>query len=130
MIVRNPPPPFHWTAIPPRSWRSRIFSRIILHRNGSVDCHTIWGLDAPVRFHYASTTLQLRHYCDPTTTTEIWLCLVYADGDEAATSLRPWRWSYAFVALLYPFYIESEIPIRFYYDLDASHALLLRSCRF
>ena len=48
---------------------------------------------------------------------KIWLRLVYAKGDVAATLLRPWRWSYAFVALLYPFYIESEIPIRFYYDL-------------
>ena len=59
---------------------------------------------------------------------KIWLRLVYADGD--ATLLRPWRWSYTFVALLNPFYIESEIPIRFYYDLGASTALLLRSCRF
>ena len=51
---------------------------------------------------------------------KIWLRLVYADGDVAATLLRPWRWSYAFVALLYPFYIESEIPIRFYYALAVS----------
>ena len=57
---------------------------------------------------------------------KIWLRLVYADGVVAATLLRPWRWSYAFVALLYPFYIESEIPIRIYYDLGASTALLLR----
>ena len=56
---------------------------------------------------------------------KIWLRLVYADGDVAATLLRPWRWSYAFAALLYPFYIESEIPIRFYYDQGASTALLL-----
>ena len=56
----------------------------------------------------------------------IWLRLVYADGDVAATLLRPWRWSYVFVAFLYPFYIESEIPIRFYYDQGASSALLLR----
>ena len=27
-----PPPPFHWTAIPLRSWRSRIFSKIIPNR--------------------------------------------------------------------------------------------------
>ena len=40
--------------------------------------------------------------------------------------LRPWRFSYAFVALVCPFYIESEILIRFYYDLGASIALLLR----
>ena len=31
-----------------------------------------------------------------------------------------------FVALLYPFYIESEIPLHFYYDQGASTALLLR----
>ena len=55
----------------------------------------------------------------------IWLRLVYADGDVAATLLRPWRWSYALVALLYHFYIESEILIRFDYDLGASTALLL-----
>ena len=57
---------------------------------------------------------------------KIWLLLVYADGDVAATLLRPWRWSYAFVALLNPFYIESEIPIRFYYDQGASTTRLLR----
>ena len=57
---------------------------------------------------------------------KIWLRLVYGGGDVAATLLRPWRWSYAFVALLYPFYIESGIQVRFYYDLGASTALLLR----
>ena len=51
---------------------------------------------------------------------KIWLRLVYADGDVAATLLRPWRWSYAFDALLYPFIIESEIPIRFYCALAVS----------
>ena len=59
-------------------------------------------------------------------TMKIWLRLVYADGDVAATLLRSWQWSYDFVALLYPFYIESEIPIRFYYDQGASTALLPR----
>ena len=49
-----------------------------------------------------------------------WLRLVYADGDVAATLLRPWRWSYASVALLYPFHKESEI----------SDTLLLRPWRF
>ena len=127
----NPPPPFHWTAILLRSWRSRIFSKIIPNRRGSVDCHTT----LPVRFHYASTTLPLRSCYDPTTTMKIWLRLVYADGDVAANVLRPWRWSYAFVALLYSFYIESEIPIRFYYDLNwrfycASTALLPFPLRF
>ena len=69
--------------------------------------------------------LPLRCCYDPTTTMKIWLRLVYADGDVAGTLLRPWRCSYAFVAILYPFYIESEIPIRFDYDQDASTALLL-----
>ena len=31
------PPTFHWTAIPLRSWRSRIFSKIIPNRRESVD---------------------------------------------------------------------------------------------
>ena len=57
---------------------------------------------------------------------KIWVRLVYTDGDEAATLLRPWCWSYAFVALLHSLNIESEIPIRFYYDLGASTALQLR----
>ena len=39
------------------------------------------------------------------------LRLVYADGDAAATLLRPRRWSYAFDALLYPFYIKSEVHL-------------------
>ena len=41
-----------------RSWRSRIFSKIIPNRRGSVDSHTIWGLDASSTL-YASTTLLL-----------------------------------------------------------------------
>ena len=39
------------------------------------------------------------------------LRLVYADGDAAATLLRPRRWSYAFDALSYPFYIKSEVHL-------------------
>ena len=39
------------------------------------------------------------------------LRLVYADGDAAATLSRPGRWSYAFDALLYPFYIKSEVHL-------------------
>ena len=119
----TPPPPFHWTAIPLRSWRSRIVSNIIPNRRGSVDSHTIWGLDA-------STTLLLRFRYAAATTMKIWLRLVYADGDVAATLLRPWRWSYASVALSYPFYIESEILIRFNYDQGASTALLPFRQRF
>ena len=113
-------PPFHWTAFRLRSWQSRIFSKIIPNRRGSVDSH----LTLPVRFHYTSTTLPLRCCYDPYTTMKIWLRFVYADGDVPATLLRPWRWSNAFVAFLYLFYIESEIPIGFYYDLGASTALL------
>ena len=115
--LANVNPPFPWMAIPLRSWRSRIFSKIIPNRRGSVDSHKIWGSDAsstlPLRFYYASITLPLRCCYDPNTTMKIWLRLVYADGDVAANLLRPWRWSYAFVALLYPFNLESEIQIRF-----------------
>ena len=39
------------------------------------------------------------------------LRLVYADGDAVATFLRPRRWIYAFDALLYPFYIKSEVHL-------------------
>ena len=42
---------------------------------------------------------------------KMWLRLVYADGDAAATLLRPRRWSYAFDALLYPFYTKSEVHL-------------------
>ena len=97
-----PPPPFHWTAIPLRSWRNRIFSKIIPNRRGSVDNHTIWGLDT-------SSTLPLRFCYDPTTTMKMQLRLVYADGDAAATLPRPRRWSYAFDALLYLFHLKSEV---------------------
>ena len=80
-------PPFHWTAISLRSWRSQIFSKTIPNRRRSIANHTIWGHDAystlPLRFYYASTTLLL-HFCyDPTTTMKIQLRLVYADGDAA-----------------------------------------------
>ena len=63
-----PPPPFNWTTIQLRLWRSSIFSKIIPNRRGSVHCHTIWGLDAsstlPLRFYYASVTLLLRSLYD------------------------------------------------------------------
>ena len=39
--------------------------------------------------------------------------LVYAEGDAASTLLRPRRWSYAFVALLDPFYIKSEVQLSY-----------------
>ena len=118
-------------AIPLHSWRSRVFSKIIPNHRGSVDSHTGFGdLTLPVCFHYASTTLPLRCCYDPTTTMKIWLRLVYAVGNVVATLLRSWRWSYAFFALLYPFYIESEILVRFEYDLGASTALLPFLLRF
>ena len=63
------------------------------------------------RFHNASTTLPLRFCYDHTTTMKIRLGLVHADGDAASTLLRPRRWSYAFVALLYPFYIKCEVQL-------------------
>ena len=105
-------PPLHWIAIPLRSWRSRIFSKIIPNRRRSIDIHTIWGLDGsstfPLRFYYASIKL-LPCFCyNPATTMKIPLSLAYADGDAAANLLQPRRWSYAFVALLNPFYIKSE----------------------
>ena len=102
-------PPFHWTAIPLRSWRSCIFSKIIQNRRGSLDNHTSGDPTLPVRFHYPSTTLPLRCCYDPTTTMKIRLRLVYTDSNAAATLLRPRRWSYAFVALLYLFYIKYEV---------------------
>ena len=49
---------------------------------------------------------------------KIWLRLVYAGGDVAETLLQPWRRSYTFVALLYPFYIKSEVLI--YFQLNVS----------
>ena len=109
LFLTPPPPPFHWTAIPLRSWRSRIFSKTIPYRCGSVDSHMIWDLRLPVHFHYASTTLPLRCCYIPITTMKIRLRLVYANSDAAATLLRPRRWSYAFIALLYLFYIKSEV---------------------
>ena len=81
-----------------------------------------WDLTLPVRFHYASTTPLLRSCYDLTTTMKTLLRLVYADGDVAATFLRPLRWSNAFVALLYPFYIE----LKFRYASTTTLALLLR----
>ena len=38
--------PFHWTAIRLRSWRSRIFSKIIPNGRGSVGSNAIWGFDS------------------------------------------------------------------------------------
>ena len=53
----------------------------------------------------------LRFCYDPTTTMKMRLRLVYTDGDAAATLLRSRQWSYALDALLYPFYIKSEVHL-------------------
>ena len=50
---------------------------------------------------------------------KIWLRLVYADGDAAATLLRSRRWSYAFIALLYHFCIKSEVQL-IYFQLNVN----------
>ena len=76
-------PPFYWTAIPLRLWRSQNFSKIIPNRRGLVDNHTIWGIDAsstlPLRLNYDSVTLLLRPQND--------------NEDPATLSLRWWRCS-------------------------------------
>ena len=60
------------------------------------------------------------HFCyDPTTTMKIWLRFVYADGDAAATLLRSRRWSYAFIAILYHFYIKSKVQL-IYFQLNVN----------
>ena len=56
-----------------------------------------------------------------------WLCLFYANSDVAATLLRPRRWSYSFVALLYPFYIKSEIQL-IYVQLNVKDRVLKSLC--
>ena len=48
---------------------------------------------------------------------EIRLRLVYADGDAVAALLRPRRWSYAFFAILIPFFIKSTVEL-FYVQLN------------
>ena len=55
--------------------------------------------------------LPLRCCYNPTTTMKTRLHLFYADSDAAATLLPPRWWSYAFVALLYPFYIKSDVQL-------------------
>ena len=84
-----PPPPFHWTTIPQRSWRSRIFSKIIPNRRGSrVGSQTIWGLAAsstlPLRFYNASLT-PLLHLYDPTTTMSMLMAMYICSCDLAMT---------------------------------------------
>ena len=98
-------PPFHWTAIPLRLWRSRIFSKVIPNRRGSVVNHTIWGLDAsstlPLCFYYASATLLLRSHYDNedlvTLSLRRWRC----SCDLATTLAMELRFRCAFVSSLY-----------------------------
>ena len=52
-----------------------------------------------------------REIAQGSATTQLRQRIVYADGDAAATLLRPRRWSYVFVAFLYPFYIKSEVQL-------------------
>ena len=42
---------------------------------------------------------------------KIRLRLKYADGDAAATLLQPWPLGFAFVVLLYPFFIKTEVQL-------------------
>ena len=99
---------FHWSAIPPRSWRSWSFFKLF---QIAAEAWTWYQILVPARFQYASTTPRLRCCYDPTTTMKIQLCLVYADGDAVATLPRPRRWSYVFVAILIPFYIKSPVKL-------------------
>ena len=88
-----PPPPHHSTGRRSRYAHGDLeFSLKLSQIAAEAKTATRFGdLTLPVRFHYASTTLPLRYYYDPTTTMKIWLRFVYADGDVAATMLRPWR---------------------------------------
>ena len=85
-------PPFHWTAFPPRSWRSRSFSKIIPNRSRSVESHTIWGLHAsstlPLRFYYASVTLLPRCSRFGCVVIALLLRSRYGNEDPATLSLR------------------------------------------
>ena len=114
--------PFHWTAIPLRSWRSRIFSKKFPNCRGSVDSHTILGLDAsstlPLRFFYASVTLLLRPHHDnedlATLSLRWWRC----SCDLATTLAMELRFCCAFISSLYRIWNSDTHllrPRRFYY---------------
>ena len=124
-------------AIPLRSWRSRIFSKINPNRRGSVDSHTIWGLDAsralPLRFYYASATLLLRsHYVNEDLTTlslRWWRC----SCDLATTLAMELRFRCAFVSFLYRIWNSDTLllrPVRFYCSSTALLSFLLRFVSF
>ena len=124
-----PPPPFHWTAIPLRSWRSRIFSKLFQIAAEAWTATRFGDLTLPVHFHYASTTLPLRSCCDPSTTMKIWLRLVYADGDLATTLAMKLRFRCAFN----PFLNSDTLllrPRRFHCASTALLPFLLRFVSF
>ena len=104
---------------PPQSTGRR--SKIIPNRRGSVDSHTIWGLDASsTLFYYASVTLLLRSH--------------YDNEDLATLSLRWWRCSCDLTSTLamelrYR-YSNTWHFISFQYKIWNSDTLLLRPRRF
>ena len=126
--------PFHWTAIPLRSWRSNIFSKIIPNRRGSVDSHTIWGLDVsstlPLRLHYASATLLLWSKYDNEDLTTLsqrwWRC----SCDLDTTLAMELRFRCAFVSFLYRIWNSDTLLVRPWRFYCASTALLPFLLRF
>ena len=132
-----PPPPFPWTAIPLRSWRSSIFSKMIPNRRGSVNSHTIWGLDTsstlPLRFYYASVTLLLLSRYDNedlvTLSLRWWRC----SCDHATTLAMELRFRCAFVSFLYRIWNSETLllrPRRFHCASTALLSFLLRFVSF
>ena len=128
--------PFHWTAIPLRLWRSRIFSIIIPNRRWSVDSRTILGLDAsstlPLRFYHASVTLLLRSHYDnedlDTLSLRWWRC----SCDLATTFAMELRFRCAFVSFLYRILNSGTLllrPRRFYCALAVSVTILVISTK-
>ena len=136
--ISSAKPSFHWTAIPLRSWRSRIFSKMIPNRHGSVDSHTIWGLEAsstlPVRFYYASVTLRLQSHFDhnedlATLSLHWWRC----SCDLAMTLATELRFRCAFVSFLYIIWTSDTLLLRqgrFYCASTALWPFLLRFVSF
>ena len=128
------PPPFHWTAIPLRSWRSRFFSKT--DRRESVDSHTILGLAAsstlPLRFYYASVTLLLHvrsHYDNEdlaTLSLRWWRC----SCDFATALVMELRFRCAFVSFLYRIWNFDTLLLRRRCFYRASTALLPFLLRF
>ena len=129
--------PFHWTAIQLRSWRSRIFSKIIPNRRGRVGSHAIWGLGAsstlPLRFYYASATLLLRSHCDNEDLTTLSLRWWRCSCDLATTLATKQRFRCAFVSLLYRKWNSDTLllrPVRFSCASTALLPCLLRLVYF